>query len=103
MWGLFAACAALVGTLVQFVTSLLDLKEKHLDEMRTWNEESRLMDELSWLRVPIRKARYYWDLVRIRTDREHRVILKVQAVLWGWILLVLAAAFSVTDQIAQRV
>lgn len=77
-WGLFAACAALIGTVLQVATSLSDVKVKYAAE--------------------IKKARFYLDLVRMRTDQEHRVILKVQAVLWGWISLMIAAGFSVVDQ-----
>ncbi|MBM0125606.1 hypothetical protein [Pimelobacter simplex] len=99
MWGLVAAIAALVGTALQVGTSLLDLKEGHPDELKIWKEEGDLMDELSWVRQPVRKARYYVELVRIRTSREHRVILKVQAVLWGWIFLAIAALFGVVAQV----
>lgn len=100
MWGLFAACAAFAGTVLQVGTSLIDVKEKHAAEIKTWNEESELMDQMSWLRHPIKKALFYLDLVRMRTDQEHRVILRVQAVLWGWIFLMLAVVYTMIDQLA---
>lgn len=101
MWAFLASIAAAVGTVLQVWIALTDLRRNHKAEIRTWNAEAELMDELRWWRL-VQRRRRYRQLVEMRSPGEHAVITRIVTILAGWVALMLAALFYLGDQIASN-
>lgn len=90
MMGVSIALLVLVGTSLQMVTSLRELRVSHRKALDWMQAEDALIDaERPWRRRRVRRELRSW-----RDPETHQGIAHVTAVLMSWVLLVVASAVA---------
>lgn len=96
-WGFSAALLLLAGTVVQFLTSLVDLRHTQKQAIEVWSTEDELLnEERLWRR---RRARRM--LAGMRDPEIDRDLRHVKRTLFGWTLLLVGAAMAVLQTLSS--